>query len=99
MVQSRMLGGALGLAIVTAAFTTAIRSDLVAASFAPAEIELLLKSSNILLELPSGKMTYVRSIFSNGYNLQMKLAAGFSAAQILASLLLWRYEQFVIPKA
>ncbi|KAF2681604.1 hypothetical protein K458DRAFT_308950 [Lentithecium fluviatile CBS 122367] len=98
MVQSRMLGGALSLAIVTTTLTTSVHSELASTSFTPTEINALLKTSYAFAELGSERAVFARQVFANGYNLQMKIAAGFSAAQILGTLMLWRKEQFKVPR-
>ena len=99
MVQSRMLGGALGLSVVTAAFTSFIRTNLDVASFTPAEVASLLKTSKAFGGLQIERASYARAVFAAGYNLQMKIVAGFAAAQIPTALLLWRKEQFTLPQA
>jgi hypothetical protein len=99
MIQSRTLGGALGLAIVTTVLTASIRSRLGAASYTPMEIRSLLETSRAFSQLQNGRLDYARAVFASSYNLQMKIAAGFSIAQIPAAFLLWKNKgQFIVPR-
>ena len=96
MVQFRALGGALGLAIVTTALTTSVRSKL-SPHFTEQEIDRLLKTSRAFADLPISRLILARNAFAEGYNLQMRIATGLSAAQIPSAMLLWRKKQINLP--
>ena len=96
MVQFRTLGGALGLAIVTTALTTSVRSKL-SPHFTKQEIDRLLRTSRGFIDLPDSRLILARNAFVEGYDLQMKIAAGLSAAQIPSAMLLWRKKQVTLP--
>lgn len=90
MVQFRTLGGALGLAIVTTVFTAFVKLKLANASFTSVEIGALLQTLGLFEILTEEKANFARTVFAEGYNLQMKIVAGVSAAQVLAATLLWK---------
>ncbi|KAF1952681.1 MFS multidrug transporter-like protein [Byssothecium circinans] len=97
MVQSRILGGALGLAIVTTVFTGYVTRTLMDASFSSSEVKMLLESTKAFAGIDGGKAHLARTIFAKGHNFQMAIVAGLSGAQILAALLLWEKPQIRIP--
>lgn len=88
VVQFRIMGGAVGLAIVTSVLNSYIKSHL-SASVTPQQLGSILQSANAINMLDSTMQSTVRAIFGHGYNLQMKVMIGFAAAQIPASLLMW----------
>ena len=59
----------------------------------PEQINKLLKSTQAFKTLAPNVAETVRLVFANGFNLQMKIMIGFSAAQIPATLLMWQKEQ------
>ncbi|KAF2829410.1 MFS multidrug transporter-like protein [Ophiobolus disseminans] len=97
MVQSRVLGGALGLAIVTSVFTGYVHRQLTNAAFPESEIRTILGSTRGFAGIDDRKAHIARTIFAKGHNVQMVIVAGFSGAQILAALLLWSKPQIIIP--
>lgn len=90
--QFRVMGGAIGLAIVTAVLDSGVRSKL-APSFTPSQIDGLLKSAAAVSTLPAGTQDLVRGIIAEEYNIQMKVLAGLAAAQIPSSILMWQKSQ------
>jgi len=98
MVQSRILGGALGLAIVTTVFTGYVRQELFRESFPESEIKSFLQSTRSFAGEGDAKAALARAIIARGHNLQMKLVAGFSGAQFLTALMLWRKPHITIPR-
>ena len=90
--QFRVMGGVIGLAIVTAVFNSFVKSKL--GQFLSADqIDNLLKATSSITSLPTEMQEVVRGIFADGYNLQMKILAGFAAAQIPSSLVMWQKKQ------
>jgi hypothetical protein len=96
MVQSRVLGGTLGLAIVTSVFTGYVYRQLMGVSFSTSEVNMLLKSTRAFAELDDAKAELARMIFAKGHNVQMMIVAGLSGAQLLTALLLWSSPQIRI---
>ncbi|KAL8902863.1 MAG: hypothetical protein Q9207_004328 [Kuettlingeria erythrocarpa] len=95
MVQVRTLGGLVGLAIVTAAMKSYIKSNL-AQHLSSAQIDILLRSTSAFETLPSEVVDVVKSIFAEGYNLQMRIMIGFSAAQMPVAFLMWKRKQILV---
>ena len=94
--QFRVMGGVIGLAIVTAALNSSVRSKL-AVFLSPAQIDELLRSAGSVSASFSGAMSAeIRAVFAEGYNLQMKILAGLAAAQIPSSLVMWQKKQIVV---
>jgi len=86
--QARPLGGAIGLAITTTVLNSYIKSSL-RGLLTPEQLGGLLESIDVINFLPPEQQAQVRQSFSHGYNLQMKVMIGFSAAQILVVALMW----------
>lgn len=89
VIQFRLMGGAIGLAIVTTVFNGLVRPKLEhILSFA--QLEDLLQSTAVIESFQPELQSRVRNIFAEGFNVQMRIMIGFGAAQIPAALLLWR---------
>lgn len=89
VIQFRLMGGAIGLAIVTTVFNGVVRPRLEhILSFA--QLGDLLQSTAVIENLQPELQSRVRSIFAEGFNVQMRIMIGFGASQIPAALLLWQ---------
>jgi len=86
-----MLGGAVGLAVVNSVWLNYVRSHL-ASVLSGAELALLLKDISTISRYPIAMQSVIRSVCGDGYNLQMRAALGFTAAQFLIVLALWRKQ-------
>lgn len=87
--QFRVLGGALGIAIVTSAANRYVAAQL--RSYFPDRIATdLLDRTDIIDKLSVDEQHIVRPIFAMGYNLQMKILIGVAAAHLVGILLLWK---------
>ncbi|KAF1958519.1 MFS multidrug transporter-like protein [Byssothecium circinans] len=95
MVQFRTLGGALCLAITASVFNKFIRSHL-SQILSPQEMDGILKYAASINSFPVGVRQDLVAILSRGYNLQFKILIGFAAAQIPATLLMWKKEQILV---
>ena len=89
------MGGAIGLAIVTNVMNAYVRKHL-AETLAPAQITALLETTEAFRALSPEMAKIVRTAFANGYNLQMQIMIGFSAAQIPAAFFMWKKPQVLI---
>ncbi|KAK6602984.1 major facilitator superfamily transporter [Botrytis cinerea] len=93
--QFRIMGGALGLAIVTAAYKGYVTSRLKA--FLNLEEQLsVFESAKYIQSLSPEVQGRVREVFAGGYNLQFRILIALAAAQIPSSLLMWQKEQIVV---
>ncbi|KAL4735695.1 major facilitator superfamily domain-containing protein [Aspergillus similis] len=90
--QFRVMGGCIGIAVVTAVANGYLQSHLRQVP-APEELCAVLQSAVRLSTLSSADQGLVRRAFSASYNLQMKILAGFAGGQVLASLLKWQQKQ------
>jgi hypothetical protein len=97
MVQARILGGTLGLAVVTTVFTGYVHRELSHASFSASDVDIFLRSTKDFDALDEVKARIGRMVFATGHNVQMMIVAGFSGAQIPAALLIWSMPQIRIP--
>ncbi|OJI85991.1 hypothetical protein ASPTUDRAFT_922461 [Aspergillus tubingensis CBS 134.48] len=95
--QLRMLGGALGIAAGTAILHSHTQSGL--SSLLPAdEVDALSVSTQLINALTPELQSRVREVYAEAYSLQMKLIGGFSAAQFLALVLMWKRQNVRIVK-
>ena len=89
--QFRALGGVVGLAIATNVLNNHVRSGL-SAILSQQQLDALLQTSAAIEMLPDALRAAVRSVYAEGYNLQMKVMAGFGAAQIVAVVTMYEKE-------
>ena len=92
--QYRILGSALGLAIVTAAFNSLVRGKL-EDILQPSQVDDLLRSPAIVESFPKDLQGTILAAFGEGYNLQLKVLAGIAALQIPSALLIWKTPQII----
>lgn len=90
--QFRVMGGVIGLAIVTTVFNGYVRSKL-GQILSASQVNDLLKAANSISALSAEMQEIVRSILAEGYNIQMKILAGLAAAQIPSSFVMWQKQQ------
>lgn len=89
--QFRILGGCIGLAIVTAVQHGYLRAHL--NRFLGSNlVEAVLQSTSTISTLVTGQQEMVRETYAASYNLQMKVLAGIAGAQMLTSLLMWQKD-------
>lgn len=95
ILQFRTMGGAIGLAVVTTVLNSYIKSHLLGI-LSSEQINELMKTTQAFALLPPNLAESVKTVFANGYNLQMRVMIGFSAAQIPVALLMWQRKQIVV---
>ncbi|KAL9116207.1 MAG: hypothetical protein Q9227_000578 [Pyrenula ochraceoflavens] len=89
--QSRLLGGALILAVITAAMNSKLNNEL--QRLVPAgDVARIFRSTKIIQTLAEPTRDRVRDAFNRGYNMQLRILAGFAGAEILATLIMWQKE-------
>jgi len=93
--QFRVMGGVIGLAIVTAAYKSYVRLHL--STFLSAEeLTKILDSAHNIFIFGQHQQIRIREIFAGAYNLQFRILIAFAAAQIPSSVLMWQNHQIVI---
>lgn len=93
--EFRILGGAFGIAIMTAALENYLHKHL-GPIVTSEQLSLLLQNTSVINELPSDLRAAVLKVFADGYTMQMKIATGFSAAQFLAVTMMWKKPQITL---
>lgn len=93
--QFRGMGGVIGIALTTTLLNGLLRSRL-AGFLSQAQINTILQSAKSLSSFPPTTQVMVRQAFAEGFNLQMKVLAGFAAAQIPSTILMWQKEQIMV---
>ncbi|KAH8685445.1 MFS multidrug transporter-like protein [Tricladium varicosporioides] len=93
--QFRIMGGVIGLAIVTAVYKGYVNSrlDII---LTESEKYALLQSTESLVTLTPAIQEQVRVIYAGGYNLQFRILIAFAAAQIPASFMMWQSKQIIV---
>lgn len=92
--QYRILGSAIGLAIVTAAFNGLVKGKL-EDFLPPGPVDDLLRSPATVKTFPDDLQGDILAAFGEGYNLQLKILAAIAALQIPSALMIWRKQQIV----
>lgn len=89
LLQFRVFGGALGLALASAVMNSRLTSHL-SYSIGSEYLAAVLQNTEAIKGLPVDVQRLVLETFAEGYNLQMKMLAGFAGLQVLCVGLLWR---------
>jgi len=97
MAQFRILGGAIGISIATAASQPFVQNRLLRILPANAVLTILGRTGGIE-SLPEAMQNTVRSTFADGYNLQMKILIGIASAHAIPILLMWTRKPMVISR-
>lgn len=95
LLQFRVFGGALGIAIATTVMNSSLTSHLTR-TIGPERLAAVLQSTAAIREFPLEMQKTVLKAFAEGYNLQMKILTGFAAVQLVAVGLLWRKKQISV---
>jgi hypothetical protein len=90
-----VIGGAIGLAIATAAYKSYILPRL-DEFITEEQRNMLLQSAESISLFPLPVQAQIRGILAGGYNLQFKILIGFAGAQIPSSLLMWQKKQIIV---
>ena len=90
--QFRLMGGAIGLAIVTTVLRGYVTANL-SGFLSQDQITLILQSSSEIAKLDPDTQFKIKGIYANGYTLEMKILCGFAAGQVLTTLIMWQKKQ------
>lgn len=96
-VQARMLGGSVGIAVVNSVWVNYVRRHL-ESILTEADIDTLLTDTKSLRGFPTAVQEAFRVVCSDAYNLQMLVTLGFSAAQVIVMVALWRRPAYRVSK-
>lgn len=88
------MGTAISLGIVFSVLNNFAASRL-SHIFSPSKASTILQTSAAISQF-SEQQIIIRSIFAEGYILQMRIVIGFGVAQLPASLLMWQKQQIVV---
>lgn len=97
MNQFRILGGSLGLSIVTCATSPSLRTQLLEV-LTPEQTARVLDRTDQILTLPLATQGLVRERFGNMYNMQMIILIGIAAAQLIVTVLQWQRKAIVLKR-
>lgn len=89
LLQFRVFGGALGLALASAVMNSYLTSHL-SHSIGSEHLAAVLQSTEAIKSFPLDMQRLVLEKFAEGYDLQMKILAAFAGLQVLCMGLLWR---------
>lgn len=87
--QMRVMGGTIGLAIVSSVMNGWLASRL-PSILTPQQIEAIQAAPTAMDNFPTNLQDAVRAIYAEGYNTQFKILIGFAAIQFLIVALMWQ---------
>jgi hypothetical protein len=96
VIQFRMLGGALGIAVANTVLNSHVLSRLT--PILGSHVSTLLNEPSSIGLAPPALRDQIRTVFGEAYNLQMRAMIGFSAAQIISIMLVWKKKQIKLEK-
>ncbi|KAL9110462.1 MAG: hypothetical protein Q9227_005006 [Pyrenula ochraceoflavens] len=92
--QSRMLGGALGIAAMNTVLSTYLTSHLPSIlHHNRAQLAAVQQSTNAIATLPADLQRDVRRVYGEAYNLQMRVTIAFSGVTFAAVPMIWRWKK------
>ncbi|EPE26248.1 MFS general substrate transporter [Glarea lozoyensis ATCC 20868] len=86
--QLRSLGASIGIAICTNILNRHVSSSL-STIISPEQLHALILSTQTIEQFPPETKALIRRAYSEGFDTQMHVMAGFSAASLLCALLCW----------
>jgi hypothetical protein len=97
VLQFRVFGGVLGLAVASAVWNNCTAKQL--QHLLPQDqLSLVLKSNEAISLLPELVRKRIVEILINSYDQRMKALIGFTAAQFIAVGMLWKTPQISLPR-
>ena len=95
MIQLRMLGAMLGVA-VAGSLVNGYLVDHLPSLVSPAQLNILLKDISILSTFPKAQQVIVRQVFGEAYNIIIKIVLGVASVQFCSVALMWRRPQLTL---
>jgi len=92
MVQARMLGSAIGLAIAMSVLNSNLSASL-GSALLPSQITSLLQDFDLLNTFNPSLQEKIRSIFGTGFRLENRIIIAIAGVQVLAVGLMWKKQQ------
>lgn len=92
--QFRVMGGSIGLAIITAIHNSYLRSHLTR-FLGHDGTEAVLRSTGVITTLPSRTQELIRGIYADSHALQMNVLAGLAGGQVLTAMAMWQRNPIV----
>lgn len=89
LTQIRVLGGLVGVAVAKALFTYRVQEEL-SKILAPDKLEAILQMPGIINTFTPAEAAFTRECYAQAFNLQTKMALGFTAAGLLACVAGWQ---------
>ena len=93
--QFRLLGGAIGLGILTSVLNNQISSSL-RPILSPGQLSEVFKSTQAIEGLPPALRAIVRTIYADAYDLQMRVLIGVCGTQILVLAMIWKKKPTIL---
>lgn len=97
VLQCRVFGGALGLAIASAVMNNYATSNL-RHLVSPEQLATILRSTAEISRFPDPLRTDVLKVLLDSYNRRMNTLSGITAVEVFVIAMLWRKPQIQIPK-
>lgn len=91
LLQFRVFGGAIGLAIASTVMSSHLDSSLLD-TIGPEKLNQVLESTKIIETFAPNDQLEVLTAFASGYSLQMKITTALAGVQVLCCGLLWRWR-------
>jgi glutamine synthetase type III len=95
--QFRMLGGALGIAVMNVVMNSQISRQL-PSLIQGEQLADVLSSVNSIAQLPRDLQEAVRPVYGEAFNWEMRITITFSAATLLAVVLIWKRSPIALSK-
>lgn len=95
--QFRILGGSLGLSIVTCATNRSLRAGLLGV-VGLTETASILDRSDRIFKLPPDLQLRVREVFGYTYRTQVTILIGIAVAQVFVTALQWQRKAVILKK-
>ena len=92
IVQSRMLGATIGIAIVTSILNSSLVSEL-SPALSPVQLNALLQSISAAKTFPASLQAAIAEVVGHAYGLHTRVLVGLASAQLLAIFLVWQRPQ------